>query len=719
MSRTKSNSKAFSLVELSIVILIITVLVVGIIGAQSLLTKSRLVSARAQTSASPVLSVDNLSLWLESTLERSFGSSDISDNAALASWNDIGNNKLTSTQVSGGPVYNRAINKMPTAAFSGTGHFTFDGSFLNGRDYTIFAVEQRSSSASDNYFLGDGTVSGTNRFALGYKANGQISQDHGAFTYSAAVSGYSANEPKIITFSSNSAGKKIYINGMLAKTSADTLAPTGITNLAVGKGYNGQIGEVIVFAKSLQSEERKKIEDYLSKKWVVKTSSLAVDCSAGVVTGNSCNINICTMPSYSASPSVTTGSGSVGCTSGYSGSLNYTCAGGGGPATITGGSCNVVTCAVTGTGIAGGTTVASGATEVTCNATGYSVTTATSATCSGSALTATCGSGNCNTGGGYIWNGSACVSTGSITCSITGFTGITNATGLAYSTSPVSRNCDVAGYVTNSGVTYTCTASGAASMSGTCTAISCTFPAITGISAPPTKSYAASPTSHTCNQTEYSSISYTCTGTVNPGTTTLSAGNPSGGPFTACACAAGYAWNGSFCNAIFCTASGTGVSSQSVPYQLSPGSGSLSCSGSATGTPSYTCTQQGNNVSVTGCACPSGTTWNGTACTSPCGSGTLVSGKCWYLSGYGQTCNSFCPTIGKTFDASATTSAGHTVLEAMGHIGLGNCSKYGWGSYREREEVSFIYNCYFDNDDSTVNPNYASHSEWKGACPCI
>lgn len=66
----KKPNKGFSLVELSIVILIIGVLIAGVSQGIDLLQDSRLAAARMLTQSSRVNSIKNLVTWLETTSEK-------------------------------------------------------------------------------------------------------------------------------------------------------------------------------------------------------------------------------------------------------------------------------------------------------------------------------------------------------------------------------------------------------------------------------------------------------------------------------------------------------------------------------------------------------------------------------------------------------------------------------------------------------------------------
>ncbi len=69
MENNKSFFSAFSLIELSIVILIIGTLIAGVTQGSRLVRISKLRTAQNQTSTSPVSSIDGLALWLDAVDE--------------------------------------------------------------------------------------------------------------------------------------------------------------------------------------------------------------------------------------------------------------------------------------------------------------------------------------------------------------------------------------------------------------------------------------------------------------------------------------------------------------------------------------------------------------------------------------------------------------------------------------------------------------------------
>ena len=85
----KKQNKAVSLIELSIVVLVIGILIAGVIQGSRMLVDSRLKSARALTRSSPVAGIKDLALWLETTSAESFLSSQAENGTQLTLWNDI------------------------------------------------------------------------------------------------------------------------------------------------------------------------------------------------------------------------------------------------------------------------------------------------------------------------------------------------------------------------------------------------------------------------------------------------------------------------------------------------------------------------------------------------------------------------------------------------------------------------------------------------------
>ena len=167
------NHKAFSLVEISMVILVIGILIAGVSQGIDLYDDYRLTSARNLTKNSLVNRIPDLEMWLETTSENSLatGTSSFTDKPnpidqdSIGRWNNINPNILPTARnhatqnnptvsVDNQPKYIRkGMNGLPALLFDGTNDFfSFDGNFLVGSDYTIFVVEARGSNKYTHFF---------------------------------------------------------------------------------------------------------------------------------------------------------------------------------------------------------------------------------------------------------------------------------------------------------------------------------------------------------------------------------------------------------------------------------------------------------------------------------------------------------------------------------------------------------------------------------------
>ncbi len=319
-------SKAFSLIELSIVILIIGIIVAGITQSSRLVTQSKLKSAQNLTSSSPVAGIKSVSLWLEPTLDASFPSS-LDDEAFITQWNDTNPqtpSKLYAIPASGSSSLNIAydsngINGLPSIKFAGsatnagvlsvsTTPVSTVSPFLtetpvitvddpkNANAFTAFVVYNLASdatTASMYNILYDG-VSGTNGNGWGYyraSTTGIRTAVIGGTTATASTGGATlpVNRAEIatITFSGNLLGSstgtrvtRLYINGANGFTTTnginnpDTNIITPTTRMLIGSAnpagnnpWKGLISEIIIFDSVLKNQDLKDVASYLSKKY--------------------------------------------------------------------------------------------------------------------------------------------------------------------------------------------------------------------------------------------------------------------------------------------------------------------------------------------------------------------------------------------------------------------------------------------------------------------
>lgn len=280
--------KAFSLIELSIVILIIGILVAGITQSSRLIAQFRLQSARNLTINSPVNSIKDLAVWFETSLESSFISTEAEDGSAISVWNDINpqsSYKRSATQgtTNRKPYFRERIinNALPVVRFFDTNidatgdRMNFDGNFFVQSNYTIFAVEQRTSSSA-GYFFGDES-GGSSGVRCGYYLGTNISCVNMSTGILVAVPAYSSPILREHTLQLKDGQLRYWLNGGVTPD-ASYLSPlvdaiTSAANMRIGYhalsggDFTGDIAEIIIFDRALTTQERQEVEEYLSKKY--------------------------------------------------------------------------------------------------------------------------------------------------------------------------------------------------------------------------------------------------------------------------------------------------------------------------------------------------------------------------------------------------------------------------------------------------------------------
>lgn len=190
------------------------------------------------------------------------------------------------------------LGGQPSINFAGNGdHFDdtdAESNYINGMtEFTLFMVYKSDQTGTDRGLWNATTPGGDDAtFTIRYDASG--ANGGGSFT-DVIKTGILANDPdnQLESFSDiqttsaqitslhwkSNDSYDIYVDGILNNPSSAGPPPTGsisgATTALVGKGgkdqgnqsWDGQIAEVILYGRSLSSEERQKIEDYLSEKY--------------------------------------------------------------------------------------------------------------------------------------------------------------------------------------------------------------------------------------------------------------------------------------------------------------------------------------------------------------------------------------------------------------------------------------------------------------------
>lgn len=301
-----SNKNAFSLIELSIVILIIGILVAGVTQSSRLIRQMKISSARSITNSSPVSSISNLAGWWETTLDSSLDQN-LNNNDKISSWNDINPQSsykfnLTMPNAAAQPQFvESGINGLPSLLFNNSvlvldkftliGNYTFfivfnstsisasgsgiinlsdassslhgilfeiqpaSGAYLglNRRFRALHRSPFGSATENDNYTNSSNTIADNKNYILSYSRNLKTNQSD--FN----LNGISANDA---TYKGATAPALNSANLILM---IGNLSPNNL-----GRPFNGTISEIIIFDKALNSEELLSVNNYLSKKYNIK-----------------------------------------------------------------------------------------------------------------------------------------------------------------------------------------------------------------------------------------------------------------------------------------------------------------------------------------------------------------------------------------------------------------------------------------------------------------
>jgi prepilin-type N-terminal cleavage/methylation domain-containing protein len=275
----KKYQKAFSLVELSMVILIIGILIAGVSQGIDLYEDFRINTAKTLTLNSRVGRVPDLVSWIETSMINSFDDAEEKDGLTLSNWYDINpiitpNSKKNFTQATAGsrPYYIKNVsNGLPAVKFGSGRHLVFEGGILVNTDFTMFVIERKLSNSATWIFHPGVPSCGTNQcFHIGYRNNTNFTLDFYANGIDFVDNNLAGTKTRIHTLYFNKlSGKKYWLNGGVIPDQSDSnlnSVSTLITN-KLGQSYTGYIFEIIFYNRAIYENERIDIEKYLSKKY--------------------------------------------------------------------------------------------------------------------------------------------------------------------------------------------------------------------------------------------------------------------------------------------------------------------------------------------------------------------------------------------------------------------------------------------------------------------
>ena len=286
------KKSAFSLVELAIVLIIISILIVGVTQGAGLINSGRLANARSLTAKSPVAEISGLIAWYETSLKDSLNQSETGDAAQVTSWYDISpnsiidkKNTLTKAATTNAVYRISGINRVPSIQFNGSGKFALSN-FYQGTtaQATVFLVLKPEFAPSATQVIPFDADVAQDRFSLGIKNNAiRLDTGTGADTATSInAATFQTGGNYIVAGYFNGTSSAAYLNN--ATTSAGNsninAGSNSLTGLSIGtdkntnSGFSGMISEVIIYNRVLKLQERKDVMSYLSKKYKISVTGI-------------------------------------------------------------------------------------------------------------------------------------------------------------------------------------------------------------------------------------------------------------------------------------------------------------------------------------------------------------------------------------------------------------------------------------------------------------
>jgi prepilin-type N-terminal cleavage/methylation domain-containing protein len=319
----KITKKAFSLTEISIVILIIGILLASVTKGKNILHKSKLRSAQNLTAKSPVNNIYSLAFWYETSMDKSFVENENYQGTFITKWLDInpqstikynaygGQNSsatnfyytINSGNVSGPQYIKKGINDIPTLRFDNSGsnnrYVAVDPKIRNqkGKSFTFFMVLRYNGG--DGYFLdrsclnsnniavecGSSVTAGMPLFSASIDSSKIIhmyfkSRTNQGPLYFSINRSVSENESFIITMQRNyNQNVTTYVNGTKSSNNpSENTGPIDFDAFKIGAHsqsdheINVDISEVIFFNDQIKNIDRESVEAYLGQKYKIRVN---------------------------------------------------------------------------------------------------------------------------------------------------------------------------------------------------------------------------------------------------------------------------------------------------------------------------------------------------------------------------------------------------------------------------------------------------------------
>lgn len=307
MKKLNSKNCAFSLIELSITVLIISILIAAVVKGGSIIEKAQIASQKLSAKSTienlpDILYSSNNVLWLDSANINGNYNIGIRKGDRISQWNDLSKYKNHLTQEnsnykpqfsSDGVLFDYVDDSQKQEKQK---HMFAKGKVLDHDDYS-YAIIFVASTNYNNFFIFGQTSTNSSDFDINHhfalNSNNQLNVDEWR------PSGGSISSQPLVAdeiFDTNNIGKNnIYIANRGFETNkinfyfnsknvtngsnySETYQGTSNVKFILGTRYHlglihhsfqGELKEMIVFDRALSSQELTDISHYLSRKWKI------------------------------------------------------------------------------------------------------------------------------------------------------------------------------------------------------------------------------------------------------------------------------------------------------------------------------------------------------------------------------------------------------------------------------------------------------------------
>jgi len=292
--------RAFSMLEMSIILVIVAFLIAGMTQVTRVITQMRLNSARTQSISSGILAIDDLALWLDATAEKAIynaaGSTNPDDADKIATWKDFNKqsmikNDATQANDASRPTYaTNSINNLPSVKFTSASSNFMSLNNVFTKSFSLFVVVRTTVSGGGGMAYAGWPILWADSQSNGFDGIPLAITDGYANTFngnpdSSLTSSNQINDDKahIIFISRNNDNGIRFVIVDASSTTSDNNGAAGTvlddqsavllgSNSIDNRYFDGYIGEIISFNRALPDDERKIVEKYLGKKWGVSVN---------------------------------------------------------------------------------------------------------------------------------------------------------------------------------------------------------------------------------------------------------------------------------------------------------------------------------------------------------------------------------------------------------------------------------------------------------------